>query len=82
AEVGAVAMAGEAQTDVVLERFFLSLARVAVNAVRTIGPMGCVNIPGGIVPCFFERLIASGVAGAFANNGNSTGGELKDGPGW
>ena len=76
AEVGALAMAGDAQADAVLERFFLWLARVAGNAVLTVGALGGVYITGGIVPRFLERFIASGFAEAFASRGKTSGAYL------
>lgn len=82
AEVGALAMAGDAQADAVLEHFFLWLARVAGNAVLTVGALGGVYITGGIVPRFLERFIASGFAEAFASRGKTSGAYLQDVPVW
>ncbi|HCE7478730.1 TPA: glucokinase [Pseudomonas aeruginosa] len=82
AEVGALAMAGDAQADAVLEHFFLWLARVAGNAVLTVGALGGVYITGGIVPRFLERFIASGFAEAFARRGKTSGAYLQDVPVW
>lgn len=75
-------MAGDAQADAVLEHFFLWLARVAGNAVLTVGALGGVYITGGIVPRFLERFIASGFAEAFASRGKTSGAYLLDVPVW
>ena len=75
-------MAGDAQADAVLEHFFLWLARVAGNAVLTVGALGGVYITGGIVPRFLERFIASGFAEAFARRGKTSGAYLQDVPVW
>ncbi|MCW5500881.1 glucokinase, partial [Pseudomonas aeruginosa] len=82
AEVGALALAGDAQADAVLEHFFLWLARVAGNAALTVGALGGVYITGGIVPRFRERFLASGFAGAFASRGKTSGAYLQDVPVW
>ncbi|WP_263141524.1 glucokinase [Pseudomonas sp. RIT-PI-AD] len=82
AEVGALALAGDAQADAALEHFFLWLARVAGNAALTLGALGGVYVTGGIVPRFLERFRASGFADAFAARGKTSGAYLAEVPVW
>lgn len=82
AEVGALALAGDAQADAALEHFFLWLARVAGNAVLTLGALGGVYVTGGIVPRFLDRFRRSGFAEAFAARGKTSGPYLATVPVW
>lgn len=81
AEVGALAMAGDAQADAVLEHFFCGWREVASNAVLTVGALSGVTT-GGIVPRFLERFIADGFAEAFARRGKTSGAYLQGVPVW
>ncbi|TRX75593.1 glucokinase [Pseudomonas mangiferae] len=81
-DVGALALAGDAQADAVLEHFFHWLARVAGNAVLTLGALGGVYVTGGIVPRFLERFQRSGFAEAFAARGKTSGAYLAEVPVW
>ncbi|MDF3863305.1 glucokinase [Pseudomonas denitrificans (nom. rej.)] len=82
AEIGERAMAGDAYADAVLEHFFVWLARVAGNAVLTVGALGGVYITGGIVPRFLERFQRSGFAEAFCTRGKTSGPYLDPVPVW
>lgn len=82
AQIGERALAGDAYCDAVLEHFFLWLARVAGNAVMTVGALGGVYITGGIVPRFLERFQRSGFAEAFCARGKTSGPYLSQVPVW
>lgn len=82
AQIGERALAGDTYCDAVLEHFFLWLARVAGNAVLTVGALGGVYITGGIVPRFLERFQRSGFADAFCARGKTSGPYLSQVPVW
>lgn len=82
AQIGERALAGDEYCDAVLEHFFLWLARVAGNAVMTVGALGGVYITGGIVPRFLERFQRSGFAEAFCMRGKTSGPYLSQVPVW
>ncbi|KAF1065366.1 MAG: Glucokinase [Pseudomonas citronellolis] len=82
AQIGERALAGDAYCDAVLEHFFVWLARVAGNAVMTVGALGGVYITGGIVPRFLERFQRSGFAAAFSQRGKTSGPYLANVPVW
>ncbi|MNO50918.1 Glucokinase [compost metagenome] len=82
AQIGELALAGDVYADAVLEHFFLWLARVAGNAVMTVGALGGVYITGGIVPRFLDRFRHSGFAEAFSQRGKTSGPYLDPVPVW